>query len=172
MDKTIPTKVNRYNLYNAGNRLLGTGEELALPDFEALSESVAGAGVLGEFSDPTVGYFSDQTLDIPFRVFDEEAADMIDMVNPVHLEIRSATQSLDSEGTTEFHGLRVVVRGKANKIAIGKLKAGNGMDSAITLSLTYIRIERDGKEVLELDKINIVYRVNGVDMLEKIKELT
>ena len=46
------------------------------------------------------------------------------------------------------------------------------MDSAITLSLTYIRIELDGKEVLELDKLNFVYRQNGADMLARIKELT
>lgn len=29
---TIPTKINRYNVYNKGNRLLGVGEEMALPD--------------------------------------------------------------------------------------------------------------------------------------------
>ena len=31
---TIPTKINRYNVYNKGNRLLGVGEEMTLPDFE------------------------------------------------------------------------------------------------------------------------------------------
>ena len=25
---TIPTKINRYNVYNKGNRLLGVGEEM------------------------------------------------------------------------------------------------------------------------------------------------
>lgn len=29
---TIPTKINRYNVYNKGNRLLGVGEEMTLPD--------------------------------------------------------------------------------------------------------------------------------------------
>ena len=55
--KTIPTKINKYNVYNQGNRLLGTGDEVTLPSFEASSETVSGAGVLGEFDDPTVGYF-------------------------------------------------------------------------------------------------------------------
>ena len=45
--KTIPTKINKYNVYNAGNRLLGMGEEVTLPKFEASKETVAGAGVLG-----------------------------------------------------------------------------------------------------------------------------
>ena len=44
---TIPTKINRYNVYNKGNRLLGVGEEMTLPDFEPSSETVTGAGILG-----------------------------------------------------------------------------------------------------------------------------
>ena len=67
---TIPTKINRYNVYNKGNRLLGVGEEMTLPDFEPSSETVTGAGILGEIDDPTVGYFSNQELEIPFRLLE------------------------------------------------------------------------------------------------------
>ena len=76
---TIPTKINRYNVYNKGNRLLGVGEEMTLPDFEPSSETVTGAGILGEIDDPTVGYFGNQELEIPFRLLDKETADMMDM---------------------------------------------------------------------------------------------
>lgn len=34
-----------------------------------------------------------------------------------------------------------------------------------------ILIEVDGKTVVELDKLNEVYKVNGVDVLAKIKEM-
>ena len=76
---TIPTKINRYNVYNKGNRLLGVGEEMTLPDFEPSSETVTGAGILGEIDDPTVGYFGNQELEIPFRLLHKETADMMDM---------------------------------------------------------------------------------------------
>jgi phage tail tube protein FII len=45
------------------------------------------------------------------------------------------------------------------------------MDTAITLTILYILIEVDGKTVVELDKLNEVYKVNGVDVLAKIKEM-
>mgnify|MGYP002975857397 FL=1 len=45
------------------------------------------------------------------------------------------------------------------------------MDTAITLTTLYILIEVDGKTVVELDKLNEVYKVNGVDVLAKIKEM-
>ena len=31
--KDIPTKINKYNVYNDGDSLLGKGDEMALPDF-------------------------------------------------------------------------------------------------------------------------------------------
>ena len=40
MSKNIPTKINNYNVYNEGEKLLGVGDELTLPDFVATSETV------------------------------------------------------------------------------------------------------------------------------------
>lgn len=169
--KTIPTKINRYNVYNRGNRLLGMGDELTLPSFEASTETVSGAGILGEIDDPTVGYFGNQEMEIPFRILDNEATDMLDMTKAVQLEIRGAAQTTDSEGDIEYQGVRVVVRGRSNKFTPGKLKAGNPMDTSITLSILYILIELDGVSVLELDKLNEVFKINGNDILAKVKEL-
>lgn len=169
--KTIPTKINRYNVYNRGNRLLGMGDELTLPSFEASTETVSGAGILGEIDDPTVGYFGNQEMEIPFRILDNEATDMLDMTKAVQLEIRGAAQTTNSEGDIEYEGVRVVVRGRSNKFTPGKLKAGNPMDTSITLSILYILIELDGVSVLELDKLNEVFKINGNDILAKVKEL-
>ena len=168
---TIPTKINRYNVYNKGNRLLGVGEEMALPDFEPSSETVTGAGILGEIDDPTVGYFSNQELEIPFRLLDKETADMMDMTKAVDLEIRGAAQTVNSSGDIEFVPVRVALRGRSKKLGGGKLKAGSPMDSGVTLTVLYILIEVDGSPMVELDKINEVFKVRGVDILAKIKEM-
>ena len=109
---TIPTKINRYNVYNKGNRLLGVGEEMALPDFEPSSETVTGAGILGEIDDPTVGYFGNQELEIPFRLLDKETADMMDMTKAVQLEIRGAVDLFaeDLEPAHRFFDLQLSLR--------------------------------------------------------------
>lgn len=78
MSKNIPTKVNNYNVYNDGEKLLGVGDELTLPDFEATSETISGAGILGEIDDPTIGHFGNMQLEIPFRTLDKEATNMMD----------------------------------------------------------------------------------------------
>lgn len=168
---TIPTKINRYNVYSTGNRLLGVGDEMTLPDFEPSSDTVTGAGILGEIDDPTIGYFANQEIEVPFRVLDREAVDMMDMTRAVPLEIRGAQQTTNSEGDIEFRSMRVVVRGRSGKLSMGKVKAGSTMDTKITLTVLYILIELEGKPVLELDKMNEVYKVNGKDVLAKVKEM-
>lgn len=168
---TIPTKINRYNVYNKAERLLGMGDELSLPEFEAAAETISGAGILGEIDDPTPGYFSNQEMEIPFRILDREAVNMLDMTKAVQLTIRGAQQTTESGGDIEYRSMRVVVRGRPKKFAPGKMKAGNPMDTSVTLTVLYILIELEGKPVLELDKLNEVFKINGKDVLKKVKEM-
>ena len=52
----------------------------------------------------------------------------------------------------------------------GTVKQGGAMDAAVTVEVVYIMIELDGKQRVELDKLNNVYKVNGVDLLAKIRK--
>ena len=38
----IPSKINSYNVYNDAERLIGVGDEVTLPDFEAMAETISG----------------------------------------------------------------------------------------------------------------------------------
>lgn len=169
--KSIPTKINRYNVYNEAEKLIGLGDEMTLPDFEQATETIAGAGILGEFDDPTVGYFSNQELEIPWRLMDRSAVGMLNSTKSAKLTIRGAAQYLNAEGDIEFGSVRVVVRGRATSLTPGKLKAGSPMDAGVKLSLTYTLIELDGETVLELDKLNPTFKVLGVDVLAAINEM-
>lgn len=170
-EKNIPTKLNKFNVYNEAERLIGVGEEVTLPDFEAISETISGAGILGEIDDPTIGQFSNQEMEIPFRVLDPEAINMMDMTKAVQLTLRGAIQTVNGNGDIEVKGIRVVVRGRAKKLTGGKLKSGSPMESGVTLTLIYILIELDGKTKLVLDKFGEKYEIDGVNQLSKIEEL-
>lgn len=43
------------------------------------------------------------------------------------------------------------------------------MDAKLKFELFYILIEIDGKTVIEYDKLNSVFTVNGKDLLEKVR---
>lgn len=167
----IPTKINSFNVYNAAEKLIGIGDEVSLPDFESMSETLSGAGILGEIDDPTVGHFSNMEIEIPFRVLDEESSNMLDMTKAVQLTLRGAQQTTSNVGDIVFRNMRVVVRGRATKLSPGKTKAGSPMDTSVTLTLMYILIEVAGKPLVELDKLNQVFKVGGKDILAEVREM-
>ena len=174
MNTNIPSKIHSYNLYNddLGGRFFAVGDECTLPDFEALTETLSGAGILGELDDPAPGHFSNMQMEIPFRVLDEEPVSLMDTTKAVKLTLRGAQQTLSDEGDTVFRSMRVVVRGKCATLKSGTVKAATAMSSSVTLNITYIKIEVNDKELVELDKLNGILKNNGVDILQKVREMT
>ena len=169
----IPEVIHDFNLYLSGNKLGGVTGEVALPDFEAGTETISGAGILGEFESVIAGRYGSMEQEVPFRVINEDMFKLIDPTVPVELTLRGAIQqTVKATGAVDYIGMRVVFRGRSKKIAIGTVKQGGPMASSIALELTYILIEMDGKSKVELDKINGVFKINGVDLLAKVHKLT
>ncbi len=167
----IPEKINAFNVYKQGNKLVGLSDEIKLPDFESLTETISGAGILGEIDSPTVGLFSGMEMEIPFRQLTKSIADLMNPLKGVDLTLRGSSQVTDSAGNVSFEGIRVVVRGRNKSLTGGKFKQGAGTGSSVKLELTYCKIEIAGKDIIELDKLNCVYKVNGVDILSKVRSL-
>ena len=169
----IPEVVHDFNTYNAGRKQVGVTGEVALPDLEALTASISGAGVLGEYEAVVAGHFGSMEQEIPCRVVNKDYFDMVAPTKAVDLTLRGAIQYTDrATQNTTYVGLRVVFRGKCKKVKPGTVKLHDVMDASITLELTYILIELDGEKKLELDKLNPKYVVNGEDMLAKVRALT
>lgn len=165
----IPTKINLFNVYQDTSKLLGLSGEVTLPDFEAISEAISGPGILGEIDDPTIGHFGSQELEIPFRTVIDSMFDMMNPGDQVNLTLRGSIQVSTPGGGVDYTGMRVIVRGKCKSITGGTVKQGAAMGSSIKLELTYIRIDLDSKPKVELDKLNSVYKINGVDILAKAR---
>ena len=167
----IPDKIHMANVYRDGNKLVGLADEITLPDFESMTETMSGFGMLGEIESPTPGFFSAMELEIPFRTL---ADDMFDMYNPnvsVSLTIRAAQQVNDDSGNVNYEGLRVVVRGRPKGLTGGSVKQGSPTGSSIKLELSYIYIEYNSEPIIELDKFNSVFKVRGEDVLKKARSL-
>ena len=78
-----------------------------------------------------------------------------------------------SEGMNEeidYMTNKLMMQGKSINFTSGTVKQGGAMDAAVTVEVVYIMIELDGKQRVELDKLNNVYKVNGVDLLAKIRK--
>lgn len=169
----IPEVINDFNLYIAGNRMIGNTGEVTLPNFEALTETISGAGILGEIEASVIGRFGSMPFEIPFRALNADYLKLLNPNSPVDLTLRGAIQQLSpTTGATQYVGMRVVVRGTCKNVTPGTVKLGGAMESSVSLELTYILIELDKKPAIELNKLSPLFKVNGVDLLAPIRKLT
>ena len=68
--------------------------------------------------------------------------------------------------------MRIVERGRFKGFTPGTLENGKAMNGTVKLEVLYYLVEIDKKEVVELDKLNSIFKVNGVDMLAKVRSFS
>ena len=168
----IPEKVNDYNVYQDGNKMIGLAAEVELPSIKMKTSTIEGVGVGGEIDSPTIGQFESLEAKLKFNTLYSSATDLMNPLNTVNLTLRAAQQVYDKTGGYAFKGLRIVMGGRVKEFNPGTGKKGDALDAETTLELTYYMIEVDGEQVVEVDKLNGVYKVNGSDMLAGIAALT
>ena len=178
----IPEIINSFHIYKgtgnetgletekAGEQFLGLSGEIVLPELNALTETISGSGILGEIEVGNPGHFSPIDMEIPFiSVCNDMFQFSTTEYNTIILRMtQQSTVKLTRAKT--YENMKVVVGGTMKSMKVGTVKIGGQMGSSVTLSVTYLVISVNGKEVLALDKINEVYRVNGKDQLEKIRK--
>ena len=168
----FPEVVNGFNVYNDANRVVGTTGEISLATLQAMTAAVSGAGILGEYNTAVIGQFQSMSQDIPFRIIDRDFFGMLNTGEQSKLVIRSSVQQRNREtgGTLSTQAMRIVFRGHPTAANMGTVKKGDLMNAYITMELTYILVEIDGVTMLELDKLNSIYKINGKDLLAEIRK--
>ena len=166
----IPDKVAKFNAYSNGIKLGVTGK-VDTPEFKMKTSTMSGAGVGGEIDSPTIGQFESLEAKLKFNTLYSSATDLMNPLNTVNLTLRASQQVYDKQGGYNFKGLRVVEIGRVKKFNPGKVEKGEAMEATVTLELTYLMIEVDGQQLLEVDKLNGIYKVNGTDMLAGVNSL-
>jgi len=167
----VPEKINDANCYLDGNKMIGVAASIDLSEVNMKTSTVSGMGINGELDSPTIGVFESIEQEVQFNTLYSSFADMLSPLSTVNLTFRAAQQVYDKTGGYAFKGLRVVEMGRVKKFKPGKIEKGESMEATVTIELTYILIENDGVKLVEIDKLNGVFVVNGVDMLAEIRGL-
>lgn len=167
----IPERLINFNVYQDGTRGLMGVADVELPSFEAMTDTVSGAGIAGEYDSPTIGNFGSMSVTINFRTATEDAIKLASMKKAHKLTCRGAIQVQDAAtGETIVKPMVVAMTVKTKVFNPGNMEAGAAMDSSIEAEVIAIRIRLNGKELIELDKLNYVYKVNGVDEARAVRD--
>jgi len=157
----IPQGLTGYSVYR-GAQYLGVSE-VTLPNMTALTQTVSGAGILGEIETPTKGEFGSLTVSLTWRVVEPAAIVLLEPRTHA-LDFRGNSQVYDKlTGEHRDEAIKISVRGTPKGLDLGRMGANTTTDTANELEITYIKIMVAGRTVLEHDKYNYIHIVNGTD---------
>lgn len=169
MINPLPERVVGYRAYKNGKDLIGVAD-VELPKIQYITEAIKGAGILGELETPTTGQTKSLKARITFRTNDTDMINLLDCAGH-DLEFRSAIQKYDqSTGARSFDSHRIVIRGFPSEGELGKLESGASGNSSIELECVYLKYVINDVTVLEIDKLNYKFVVNGNDSLSPVRE--
>lgn len=166
----LPTQILDFTIYkettDAGNKIIGAGQELTLPEIVNKTYTYETSG--GDIDLPSMRT-ENMEQEIPYYMLDTDAMSILKLTGVGTIIIRGSYQKLNG-ATHELSqgGIKVTEKGFFKSANFGKLKSAESMDAKIKLTLTYLKVEDQDitTPLLELDKLNSVYKINGVDMLE------
>lgn len=169
MINPVPERLINYRVYLEGNNLAGVATA-DLPDIEAMTDTVSGAGIAGEVDSPILGHFSSMGLTLTFRTITDDGIKLAGQKSHA-IELRGSQQVYDAgNGSYETIPVRISVRGIPKRNGLGSLEVGSTTDSEVELELTYMKIFINNVERLEIDKYNFKYVVDGEDYLASVRD--
>lgn len=159
----MPRKLKNMNLFNNGESYLGQVGEVTLPKLSRKMEEWRGAGM----NLPVDADLGMELLTMEWQCggFMQSVVEQFGepRVDGVLLRFAGAYQRDDSG---DVDAIEVVVRGRHKEIDMGSGKLGSDTEFKVTSTLSYYKLSVNGSVVVEIDALNFVETVNGVDRLE------
>ncbi|MEE9683358.1 phage major tail tube protein [Lelliottia amnigena] len=161
----LPRKLKHLNLFNDGNNWQGIVESLTLPKFTRKFEKYRGGGMAGAV-DVDMG-LDDGALDTEFSIGGMESLlyKQLAKTTADGIQLRF-TGSIQRDDTGEVQAMELVVRGRHKEIDAGELKTGESNSTKVSSTNSYAKLTINGEVLYEVDTINMVEIVGGVDLME------
>lgn len=164
----IPNTNNNYRVYIAGRGLLGIAT-VTLPNIANMTDDLKGSGIGGTLTLPVAAHIQAMTMTIAWHTVDRDLS-ILFAQEKLQLEMYAAIQFQDTtRQKVRFKQFKVVVRGMPTGMNLGTLDVGVKGSPASEWAVEYIKGWIDGIELFELDPMNMIYTVNGVDYASEIR---
>lgn len=165
----IPEQITAFRVYANGTDLIGVAS-VELPELSNLTETVSGTGVLGEYESPATGDFSSMSVTLKWISVTEKATKALNPLLPLQLECKANEQQADMlTGAKKNIPVEITVFGTAKKAGLGSLETNKKMDNETEIEVIRLEQTVNGKQKLLLDKTNMIYAIDGVDIMIPVR---
>ena len=109
------------------------------------------------------------SLTINWRSVTTQALELLS-TQGADLIFRGSQQFLDNAtNSLVAKGVKVTVKTLPKTVGLGSLEVGASSGTTSELEVTYMKIEIDDKETIEIDKLNFICKINGTDLLKDVR---
>lgn len=159
----LPRKLKGLNLFNDSNSYQGVITAVTLPKLSRKLDTYRGGGMNGAgFIDNGL---DDDALDMEWTIGGIDDLVLTQWGVP-DVPLRF-TGSYQRDDTAEEIAVEIEVRGRHSAFDFGEAKQGEDTETKITTKNTYFKLTWNGKELIEIDTVNMIEKVDGVDRLEQ-----
>lgn len=143
--------------------------DVTLPDIQAMTETIKGAGIAGEIDAPVIGQFQSMETEINWNTVCAGAMRLNAPVTSL-LTCRGSQQVYDIDsGRSVTKPLTVVMKIQPKGLGLGKLEAAAKTDTSSKYEVFMVKVLIEGREWLLLDKVAYIFRVDKEDYLEGVR---
>lgn len=156
----VPKVIKNFNLFVDGLGYAGLIDSVTLPDIELTVEDHRAGGM--DSSIPLdMGM---EAMEMSFEVAEHSRAlfEQFGLQNQGAVALTFRSAMVDDVSVTPYV---INVQGMFTQFSMGEVQNGQKNPLSITIKLRYFRLEQASVEVWEIDVLNMVRRIMGVDQL-------
>ena len=161
----LPKILKNFNLFVVGRGYAGRVDEITLPKLTIKTEEFQGAGMSAPV-EIDMG-MEKLEMDMTFSEYDPELFKLFGLTNgaEVAFTIRGAL-----EGNGETSPVIINARGYFKEMDFDSWKPAEKASLKSSVACNYYKLTIDGVELIEIDPINMVRKVNGSDQFSGIRQ--
>ena len=168
MANIVPEGMINFKVYRNSIDMLGIAEG-TLPNLEAMTHEVKGAGLAGVVDSPVLGHYNSITLSLTWRritgdimVLNTQQTHDLDLYH----SLKGMNAGLGQYTTEQLH---IYCKAIPKTLTTGNLVVGDVMGTHMEFELPYIKVSLGGKTRIEIDKYNYICKIDGVDYLAGVR---
>lgn len=153
-----------------GKNLFGVASKATAPEIDMETINIKTLGSIGEYN--LNGGVKAMTSSLTITGFDKEVFSKV--ANPyaeINLMILGSIKKFENENLVDELPAKLSIRGSSQKFSLlGELEAQSNIEQNIDFNVSAARLTINKKEIYNIDVINNIWIVNGVDLLAKMRK--
>lgn len=165
----IIAKVYDANVYINDVSTHGMASEVTCPSITAVMNDYNSLGMIG--STEFFAGFDKMEASIKWKHLENDIkTTLADFTKSVNIMVRSSRQEIDAEGVQREVPIVIMMRGFSKQYPGDSFKKGESSELESVIAVNYYKETVDGEDLVEIDVLSNVYKVNGEDLLAQHRQ--